>query len=160
MEKAMLYNAKSTKNHEVLQITKFDGDFAIEASYLVGPKTCECPGFTKAGRCRHLQMRAMFRAQRRVDSDWFLAFDTREWRRHEEVAVGNGQMLVDRVVDRHIDELEIGGIAVVSLDNPKVVHNVIAAAVGDTGAFSGLSAPVAPGVEPPPPGAIIRRRFT
>ena len=108
----MLYNAKSTKNHEIIEITKFDEDFNVENVYLVGPRSCECQGFEKHKRCRHTQMFTMFRLKKAVGTDWFLNFDTREWQRHAEVAVGNGQMLVDQVVERSPDDLVIGAPAV------------------------------------------------
>lgn len=106
--KAMLYNAKSTKNHEIIEITKFDEDFNVENVYLVGTKSCECQGFEKHRRCKHTQMFAMFRIKKAVNTDWFLNFDNRVWLRHAEVAKGNGQMLVDEVVESHTDELVMG----------------------------------------------------
>jgi hypothetical protein len=127
----MLYNAKSTRNHEIIEITKFDSDFNVENVYLVGPRSCECQGFERAKRCRHTAMFTMFRVKRAVDSDWFLNFDSREWLRHAEVAVGNGQMLVDRVVERTPDDLTIGeGVTGLSTPEPAPVAAKDPAATG------------------------------
>lgn len=74
-----LYNIKSSVDGFI--ITKFDDDLNVESSYEYhtmanGPDICHCPAGQRT-TCRHRQMFPML--QLRVDSPWFLDFDTRQW---------------------------------------------------------------------------------
>jgi hypothetical protein len=155
-----LYNAKSTKDREVLRISKFDDCLVHEVSYLVGPKTCDCPAFFKRNQCKHQQMRVMFRAKRALDSDLFLDFEKREWRSLETLAVADGQMIIEQLSGA-VEKVP-RGVTVVGLDDPELLHNTIASAIGEP-VISGLStAPHAPEVAAVASGAprpFLRRRL-
>lgn len=73
-----VYNIKSTPNG--WQVNKFDDDFNLESSYEMtqsdGQTRCGCPAGARP-TCRHRQMFPMLSL--RVDSPWFLDFDTRQW---------------------------------------------------------------------------------
>jgi hypothetical protein len=160
-----LYNAKSTKDREVLRISKFDDCLVHEVSYLVGPKTCDCPAFFKRSQCKHQQMRVMFRAKRATDSDLFLDFEKREWRSLEEIAVADGQMIIEQLTSA-VEKVPPIGVTVVGLDDPELLHNAIADEVGEP-VISGLStAPHAPevaadasGAPPSEAKSFLRRRL-
>lgn len=68
-----------TDSHTNYRITKFDDDFNVESSYLVSLTNCECPQGNKP-TCRHRKMLPQFLVTKRVDSQWFLNYDTGEWR--------------------------------------------------------------------------------
>lgn len=59
-------------------VTKFDDDLNVESSYkiLSGGAVCECPAGHRP-TCRHRQM--LGQLMERVDTAWFLDFDTRQW---------------------------------------------------------------------------------
>ncbi len=74
-----LYNMKSSDDGFI--ITKFDDDLNVESSYEYhvmtnGADVCHCPAGQRPS-CRHRQMFPLL--QTRVDSAWFLDFDTRAW---------------------------------------------------------------------------------
>lgn len=76
-----LYNAKTDTGAEAYGvsqfiITKFDDDLNVEASYLVSSQGCTCPAGHRPS-CRHRQMLPML--ETRVNSAFFLDFDTRQW---------------------------------------------------------------------------------
>lgn len=81
-----LYGCKRTQHHETLLIAKFDDSLVIQASYFVGPKTCQCEGFAKHKRCRHQVIRTMFMLNKHCDDGWFLDFDNRRWREYPQLA--------------------------------------------------------------------------
>ena len=102
-----LYNCKSTTKREVYRITKFtEGD--PEGSYLVGPKACECEGFVKYARCKHLAMRIMFMTKHHIDDEWFLDFDSRTWITFREEFSDKSSDLIIEQVTRVADDLELG----------------------------------------------------
>lgn len=66
-------------DHSGYRITKFDDDFNVESSYLVSETECECPQGSKP-TCRHRKMLPQFLVTKRVNSQWFLNYDTGAWR--------------------------------------------------------------------------------
>lgn len=76
-----LYNLKSHPfEPKSFVITKFDEDLNIESTYGVSEVACECPQGHKA-TCRHRKMLPIFFNDRaiRLDTTWFLDYDTRQW---------------------------------------------------------------------------------
>lgn len=76
-----LYNIKSTPQADQFSVTKFDDDLNPESSYIItkgfdGHYGCTCPAAQRT-ICRHRSMMPMLSL--RVDSPWFLDFDTRQW---------------------------------------------------------------------------------
>lgn len=72
------------------QIIKFSDDLNPESVYNLGSTICECPAGHQP-RCRHRTMLA--KLIERVDTAWFLCFETMEWEdptgnaaEHDEVA--------------------------------------------------------------------------
>jgi hypothetical protein len=60
------------------RVTKFDQDLNVESSYTVRGTTCECPQAAR-GYCRHLDILSSFQAMDRVNTGWFLNFDSGDW---------------------------------------------------------------------------------
>lgn len=71
-----LYALTSTPDADLYRVTKFNLDYEVESSYLTGAVSCECPGFTSRGRCRHAAILSEFLRAARVDSGYFLEFET------------------------------------------------------------------------------------
>lgn len=71
-----LYNIKSSNRG--YEIAKFDLDLNVEATYSVSLGECDCPAGEKH-TCRHRKMLPMFLELDRVDSPYFLDFDTKTW---------------------------------------------------------------------------------
>lgn len=73
-----IYNLRTSPSG--FTVTKFNDDFNVESCYEMtisdGQLRCGCPAGARP-TCRHRQMFAQLRT--RVDSAWFLDFDTREW---------------------------------------------------------------------------------
>jgi len=72
-----LYNLRTIPSG--FQVTKFDDDFNVESSYEMTQDSevrCGCPAGARP-TCRHRQMFSQLRD--RVDTAWFLDFDTRAW---------------------------------------------------------------------------------
>ena len=78
-----LYNMKSTPSG-ALAITKFDLDLNPESSYEItntpSGYACTCPQGHKA-KCRHRTMLPYFIERKAIDTDYFLEFDTKIWRK-------------------------------------------------------------------------------
>lgn len=74
-----VYNLRSHKLDNFI-VTKFDDDFNIESYYEMtvadGEVRCGCPAGVRP-TCRHRQMFAQLLT--RLDTAWFLDFDTRAW---------------------------------------------------------------------------------
>jgi hypothetical protein len=99
-----LYGCKRTQDHETFLIAKFDENLSIEASYFVGPKTCQCQGWQKKKTCRHLTMRTMFMMSRHTDDGWFLDFENRRWREYPNLLVDG----TARDFNERLDTLALG----------------------------------------------------
>ncbi len=72
-----LYNLRTIPSG--WQVTKFDDDFNVESSYEMTQDDelrCGCPAGARP-TCRHRQMFSQL--SDRVDTAWFLDFDTRAW---------------------------------------------------------------------------------
>ena len=78
----MFYNLKRMPNG--YRMVKFDNLFNVEAVYNVrfsrGHFYCDCPA-SKHTSCKHREMVHVFLDHKRVDSGWFLRYDTGEWHR-------------------------------------------------------------------------------
>ena len=85
------YNLRSNPPGDLpYQIIKFDDALNPESVYNVGKTVCECPAGVRL-TCRHRQM--LPKLIERVDTAWFLCFETMEWEdptgnaaEHDEVA--------------------------------------------------------------------------
>lgn len=69
-----LYNLKTTELG--FRITKFSMDLDMESSYTLTDRTCDCPQGHKP-TCRHRRMLPLLKP--RVDTAWFLCFETSQW---------------------------------------------------------------------------------
>lgn len=136
-----LYNCKSTTNHEVFRITKIDDPDGEEHSYLVGPKQCECEGFAKHARCRHLTMRIMFMTKHHIDDEWFLDFYSRTWKEFREVFSDKSSDLIIEQVTTKADDLELGAPRAALSDGEGVVSPSPPPEVEQPPAPSGVSSP-------------------
>ena len=91
-----LYNLKSTPRG--WRITKFDDslnpDTTYEMHYVDKVLHCSCPQMAKP-TCRHRKMFPEFQLKARIDTNWFLDFDTKLWRQY----VGPFDGLDDPVVN-------------------------------------------------------------
>lgn len=63
------------------EITKFDSDFNMESSYIVSKTECTCPQGSKP-TCRHRKMLPQFLITKRVNTQWFLDYETGSWFQH------------------------------------------------------------------------------
>lgn len=61
------------------RITKLTSDLEVESSYLCSHTECQCPGFERRGRCRHLEMLPKFISREAIDTGWLLDFDRGGW---------------------------------------------------------------------------------
>lgn len=74
-----LYNCKhSGDQYRIYRITKFTSDFEVEASYLCGLTSCECPAGHRPS-CRHRLMLPKFIQRDAIGTSWFLDFDRGGW---------------------------------------------------------------------------------
>ncbi len=114
-----LYNLRTINNANAWQVTKFDDDFNVESSYEMTQDDelrCGCPAGVRPS-CRHRQMFSQLLD--RVDTAWFLDFDTRAW--------------VDPTGEARATQ-DLGlpeGVTAFDLEDPKTIHNAIAEAVGE-----------------------------
>lgn len=109
----VLYNAK--RAGDAYRVTKFVDD-EPEGSYITTLTTCDCPAGIRPV-CRHRQMLPKFMEREAIDTGWFFDFDRGGW--------------VDyRTEDEALPPLP-AGVQAFSLDDPSVVHNAIAEAVGE-----------------------------
>lgn len=73
-----VYNYRGSPSAGI--VTKFDDDLNIESSYTIeitdGKLRCGCPAGARPS-CRHRQMFTQLRE--RMNTAWFLDFDTRQW---------------------------------------------------------------------------------
>lgn len=73
-----LYNLK-TQLDGSYGIAKFTSGLEVESSYTVSISQCDCPQGERGKSCRHQRMLPLFLALNRVDTDFFLDFDTKTW---------------------------------------------------------------------------------
>lgn len=107
-----LYSCKH--DGDQYRITKWDSDFNIQSSYLCTITECECPAGSR-DRCRHREMLPQFlEREGAIAKGWFLDFDQGGWYEpiEEQPALPEG-------------------VTMLTLDDPTVVHNAIAEAVGE-----------------------------
>jgi len=117
----VLYSLRSSDGE--WRITKFDEDLEMESSYIVSTDGCECPQWTSREReCRHMKMLPMM--VERADSPWFFCYEDAQWYdpTGEALSCQSG-------VAKEADLPE--GVTVVGLSDPALLHNTIAAAVGE-----------------------------
>lgn len=91
MTEQILYNLKTASKGSIhtYVITKFDNDFNIESSYEVSYNVCTCPQSNRP-TCRHRKMLPLFLATERIDTNWFLNFETKDW-----TQVGNDEQSLE-----------------------------------------------------------------
>lgn len=111
----ILYNLKT--EGQDFRITKFDDDFNPSSSYLVNESACECPQGHKP-TCRHRKMLPVMEG--RADSPWFYCYDDGTWH-----TIGGEEPEIEMFAP--VPE----GVQVVSLEDPQVLHETIAKAVGE-----------------------------
>lgn len=70
------YNAFTTS--EGTRMTKWDEGLNILSSYVLTQYGCSCPAH---GYCRHREMLNHFILYDKVDTDWFLNYETGYWER-------------------------------------------------------------------------------
>lgn len=149
-----LYNLRSTELG--FRINKFDMDANFLASYEVSDdaKTCTCPASLRPS-CKHRKM--LNRMRSHSDDGWFLCWETQKWHRpmDEDAEVrGEAEGLTIAYSKDLPDDANVAeefakllhpeaegeaegstdlpdGITVIGLDDPEIVHNVIADAVGE-----------------------------
>lgn len=71
-----LYNCKH--DGDLFRVTKFDGDFNVESSYLCTLTECDCPAGHRP-RCRHREMLPKFIQREHVGDEWFFDYDRGGW---------------------------------------------------------------------------------
>lgn len=71
-----LYNCKH--DGDLFRVTKFDGDFNVESSYLCTLTECDCPAGHRP-RCRHREMLPKFIQRGHVGDEWFYDHDRGGW---------------------------------------------------------------------------------
>lgn len=127
-----LYSCKH--DGDIYSITKFDDQLNVESSYLVDPTACQCPAFDKRGRCKHQEMLPFFINRKAVGSGEMYDHERGGWVR----------MFED---PEPVPPLP-AGVTMISLDDPVLVHNTIAEAIGE------------PPLQPPAPrpASAFRRR--
>src|SRR6266576_3832616 len=72
-----LYTCRSAGDQ--YRITKLDANLDVESSYLCSSEECQCPGFERRGRCRHLEMLPRFIHRGHIGDGWALDFDRLGW---------------------------------------------------------------------------------
>ncbi len=105
------------------QVTKFDDDFNVESSYEMTQDDelrCGCPAGARP-TCRHRQMFSQLLD--RVDTAWFLDFDTRAW------VDPTGEAALSKP-EGETEPLP-SGVTMLVIDDPVELHNAIAEAVGE-----------------------------
>lgn len=164
---SILYNCRH--DGDQYRITKFDEYMNPQGSYLTDGEACECPAGVRP-TCRHRQMLPKFLQREAIGTSWFYDYDRGgwvqmgdEWAQQEPLdeldiaempdGVEKDELTVATMIelppDANVAE-EFAkllsdlpeGVQILSLDDPAVVHNAIAEAVG----------------EPPAP-THIKRRF-
>ncbi len=75
-----LYILRSLPKGNEWQITKFDSDFNVEATYTTSAQGCDCPAGERSS-CRHRKMIPIFAQHGHIDDGWFLEYETRQWRK-------------------------------------------------------------------------------
>lgn len=79
----ILYNCKRLTHPSSFahQITKFDADLNVEASYDVASYSCTCPSFPRKNACKHQSMLSRFLQRGYIDTDRFYNADNDSWHR-------------------------------------------------------------------------------
>jgi hypothetical protein len=72
-----LYNLKALPDKFL--ITKFTKDLEVGNTYQLSGGVCTCPAGVHNRYCRHREMKELFEEQGRVNSCWFLEYETRKW---------------------------------------------------------------------------------
>lgn len=116
-----LYNCRH--DGDQFRITKFDTDMNVEASYLLTAHECECPAASR-DTCRHRQMLPKFIARKAVDSEYFYDHDRGGW---VSMALPGAEPGGGREQASALPQ----GVTMVSLDDPRTLHNAIADAIGE-----------------------------
>lgn len=118
-----LYNCRH--DGDQYRITKFDADLNVEASYLTTLSHCDCPAGER-DTCRHRQMLHRFLARNAIGTDWFFDHDRGGW---VQMALPGAEP------GGHREQASVPplpqGVTMVSLDDPRTLHNAIADAVGE-----------------------------
>ena len=118
----ILYNCRHAGDQ--YRITKFDDYMNVESSYLCTERECECPAGHRP-MCRHREMLPKFIGRKTINTDWFLDYGRGGW----------VQMDIDPTIDPlpgpEIPPPAIEGVTMLTLDDPREVHNAIAEAVGE-----------------------------
>ena len=110
-----LYNCRH--DGDQYRITKFDSDLNPESSYLCTSTECECPAGVRP-TCRHREMLPLFITHEHVGDGWMYDYDRDGW------------------VNMAYLFQPPPGVAVLTLDDPKQVHDTIADAVGEPRRFN------------------------
>lgn len=113
-----LYNCKH--DGDQYRVTKFTDSLEIESSYLVDSSECECPAFAKRGKCKHQEMLPFFVNRGAVGKGEMFDWDRGGWVR----------MFEDPEPEPAIAPLPTG-VVMIGLDDPELLFNTIADAVGE-----------------------------
>jgi hypothetical protein len=130
-----LYNCRH--DGDQYRISKFDEDMNVESSYLCTTTECECPaGHRKT--CRHRQMLPYFISREaQLGPGWFYDYDRGGW-------------------VQPFDEMPPlpRGVTLLSLNDPTLVHNTLAEALGESPLPQGSSVVEQRTHNPPVAGSI------
>lgn len=130
-----LYNCKAEGSSYL--ITKFTRDLDMESSYLTTSEACECPAGARS-ICRHRIMLPRFIAYEAVHGEAFFDYDRSVWI----------EASTEAALEKSSSELNsLPGITVIGLDDPALLHNTIAEALGE------------PSSPSPPSSSAFDRRF-
>lgn len=103
------------------RITKWDEDMNVQSSYLCTTKECECPAGSRP-MCRHREMLPQFiDREGAIGKGWFLDYDNGGWYEPFEAEEPEPAPMPP------LPE----GVTMLTLDDPALVHNTIAEAVGE-----------------------------
>lgn len=121
----MLYNCKVDGDH--YRITKFTPDLEVESTYLTSESECECPAGHRH-TCRHRQMLPMFIEKPATRGQYFLDFERKVWL---PAVVEEASEVDERIWNQPLPEHPTieHGFTMLSLADPRTIHNTIADAV-------------------------------
>ena len=128
------------KSQTVYEIRKFDEDFNCLATYSVTDSTCTCPRGETKKPCRHTKMLHVLSPK--VDTGWFLNWETRQWHQPidpcEPITKDDYAKLgISEIVKPLLPEGDLpAGVVVIGLDDPALLHNTIAEAIGEPSRLS------------------------